>query len=631
MRRVGRLGTQQNTRCIGDFNIKNGYSDHDILRYCEYMYHDFCIPNVYSRCATKAPGIAVPYVAGPIVINQARGFIIVMSDGLYDAWSAFMDQNTSNANIAIARMVAEQIGRGKQNNMEVVAQTVIDSVVSSVQYTYANSQKSECRRLDDITLMIHNLGYDTSDYPLSGIVNFPLATAPVPSVPPPMNTYVSQPGAVHQGQPFDNVRQGSSHYNQPIQHMPQSYDPRYIASQAPARGSQAPMNFYTPTPTPHYQYPPMTQSDNPFVFPSSQQSVPHIPGMSQAPVPPHVQYSQPGGQEHPNTNYNMPPIQSHHSTTNHSRGTSPSNYVLTNQSSGYSHSSSYNSSYSSNMPADGNQELNYSGSVSNTSLVNPQQHRQDVGRLSTSPVPPHVDYPTPQAQLHPQQSQPLPQHVQQAPGSRSGSSTHFQSTSDEDGEATPIADPSGKEVFPQSGKKPVPPPRTKLQPSGESLSTLTNAFQSLSTSGGTEIPPPQSSSTPTKQSDSQSRVRDSFDASNLKDEELYEPGDDEAPSQGSGEKVKPKDNQSPPLEAELPKSSEGSQLDQYIFDSDGEMEKQFSGNSTDDEIDDDDDDDMGVVDPSMLSSVLTGEEPTQNIVRSYIKFDNFPDIEYDAL
>lgn len=44
LRRVGRLGTQQNTRCIGDFNIKSGYSDHDILRYCEYINHDFCIP-----------------------------------------------------------------------------------------------------------------------------------------------------------------------------------------------------------------------------------------------------------------------------------------------------------------------------------------------------------------------------------------------------------------------------------------------------------------------------------------------------------------------------------------------------------------------------------------------------------
>ena len=586
----------------------------------------FVFPNVYYRSATKAPGIAIPAVAGPIPINQARGFIIVMSDGLYDAWSAFMDQNTSNANLAIARMVAEQI-RGKQN-MEVVAQTVIDSVVSSVRYTFANSQKNECRRLDDITLMIHNLGYDTSNYPLCGIVNFPLATTPVPAVPPPppMNTYLSQPSGFHQGQPFGNVHQGVGHYNQPFQHM-QSYDPRYIASQAPPRGSQVPM--YTPTPTPHYQQPPMATQENPFVFPSSQQPVSHV---SQGPPPPQVQYSQPGGQEHSGTNYYQPPNQTHCGVTNHSRGTSPSNYVPTNQSTGYNHSSSYNSSYSTNMPTDGNQGLNYSGSSANTSLVNPPQYRQDVGRLSTSPVPPPVDYPTQQAQQqHPQQSQ---LHPQQTPGNRSGSSTHLQSTSDEDGEATPVADPSGKEVFPQPGQKPVPSPRTKLQPSGESLSTLTNAFQSLSTSSGTEIPPPQSSSTPTKES--QPRIRDSFDASNLKDEDLY--GDDdgdkdtlEVPVQGSGERVelaKPEDNQL--AEPELPKSSEGSQLDQYIFDSDGEMEKQFEGHSTDDEVDDDDDN-IGVVDASMLSSVITGEEPTQNIVRSYIKFDNFPDIEYDAL
>ena len=44
LRRAGRLGTQQNTRCIGDFNIKSGYADHDILRYCKYIHYGFCYP-----------------------------------------------------------------------------------------------------------------------------------------------------------------------------------------------------------------------------------------------------------------------------------------------------------------------------------------------------------------------------------------------------------------------------------------------------------------------------------------------------------------------------------------------------------------------------------------------------------
>jgi len=30
---AGRLGMQQNTRCIGDFFIKNGYMDIDLLKY----------------------------------------------------------------------------------------------------------------------------------------------------------------------------------------------------------------------------------------------------------------------------------------------------------------------------------------------------------------------------------------------------------------------------------------------------------------------------------------------------------------------------------------------------------------------------------------------------------------------
>ena len=671
------------------------------------------------RSAKKPPGIAVPHVVGPIPISQARGFIIVMSDGLYDAWCAYMDQSTSSANLAIVRMVAERI-RGKQQRMEAVAKAVVDSVVSSVKSTYAKSQKSECRRIDDITLMIHNLGYDILEYPLNGIVNFPLATNPVPSVQPPMNTYFSQP----QGYPYHG-----SQYNQSVQHM-QSYQPGYVAAQLPP-SSQPPTDLYTPTPGPYYQHPPGAKPENPFVFPNSQQPMTHLPGPSQslASVPP--QFPRPSNQGamytnqmHHNSHHrsntlpsdqqpmthlpgpsqslaSVPPQfprpsdqgamytnQMHHRSntfpsdqqpmthlpgpsqslasvppqlpqpsdqgatytnqmhhiSHHRSSTMPSGHVPANQSFNHSNSSNFNNSYP-NMPADGssnnfgNRGLNNSGSSSNTSLVNPQQHVQGVGRLSTSPIPSQIDYVTPQSQqsqpYHRQASPqpPLPHHQpQKAPANCSGSGPHFTSTSDEDGERTPIADPSGKEVFPtdqHSGKKPVPRPRTKLHGSGESQTTVTNTPEQPFP----EIPQPKSSSTPKK---------GSSDASELTNEDLYGSEDDgemdtfEAPSFGNGEKVElaqPVHEQRPPLPAEIPKSSEGSQLDQYIFDSDGEMEKQLSevpGSANDD--DDDDDDDMGVVDPSMLSSVRTGEEPPQNVVTSYIKFDdNFPDIEYDDL
>ena len=130
----------------------------------------------------------------------------------------------------------------------------------------------------------------------------------------------------------------------------------------------------------------------------------------------------------------------------------------------------------------------------------------------------------------------------------------------------------------------------------------------------------------------------------MKDEDLYgsgNEGDDtfEVPLEESGERVElaklPVENHPPPLEAEIPKSSEGNQLDQYIFDSDGEMENKLAANSdhsTSDEVDDDDDDDkVGTFDTSKLSIMAQGAEPTQNIVYSYVKFENFPDIEYDAL
>lgn len=540
------------------------------------------------------------------MVNQTRGFIIVMSDGLYDAWSAYMDQDTSKANIAIAHMVANQI-RGKKQSMEAVARTVINSIVSSVQSTYTDSQKPECRRLDDITLMIHNMGYDADHCLLNGVVGFPLTTTPA------LNTYSSQPASVHLGQVYSNVYSGVSQYtgNPPVQHMMQSYDV----------GLQAPTSYYTPTPI--YQPSLAARLENPFVFPNPHQPVSHP---SRPP-----QYPQASAQGHPGT-IDTSDNQSSVGLTNHSRNmsSSPSGYGAGNQ------SSSYNSSYGGNAPADGShQRLNYSGSANN--LANPLQHPQVVGRISTTPVLPQVNYSTAQVQ-------PLPQKSQQTPGSRSTSATQLLSTSDEDGGSTPIADPSSKEVFPtdQFVKKPVPRLRT-------SQMTLTKTTEPLfTTNDGTDIPPPQSSSTPKKENESHHHNRESLDASNLKDEDLYgsdNEGDEnsgmggkgedtiEAPGAGSGEKIelaKQAVENLPPLEPEIAKSSEGNQLDQYIFDSDGEMENQLEVPDSNQSMSDEEDN-MGVVDASKLSSVALGVEPPQNIVFSYIKFDDFPDIDYDAL
>jgi len=524
-----------------------------------------------------------------------------MSDGLYDAWSAYTGQDTSKANIAIAHMVANQI-RGKQQSMEAVARTVVSSVVSSVQSTYTDSQKPECRRLDDITLMIHNMGYDADQCLLNGVVSFPLTSVPPQNVPS-MNKYVSQPAGVHPGQA---AHPGGSQYNPPVQHMAQSY----VASQFPVRG-QAPTDYYTPTPI--YQPPLVGKPENPFVFPSPHQPVSHPPGLPQ--------HSQASTQGHHDVSADQLSV----GLTNHSRNmsSSPCGYGPGNQ------PSSYNSSYGGNIPAEvnnssyNNQSLNYSGSASNNMapLVNPQQHPQVVGRIS----------PNFTAQV-----QPNTPKVQQTPESRSTSATQLLSTSDEDGESTPIADTPSKEVFPtnlQSAKKPVPRPRTKVLSSEDSQTTL-------------EMPPPKSSSTPEKKNESQHHNRESLDASNLKDEDLYgsdnegdekggmgEKGEDtiEAPVAGNGEQielVKPAADNQPLVESEIAKSSEGNQLDQYIFDSDMEDELGDQSASDDEEIDDDQ---MGVVDPSKLSSVALGIEPPQSVVFSYIKFDNFPDIDYDAL
>ena len=42
LRRSARLGMHQNTRSLGDYSIKGGYKDHDVIRYFPYLFAAAC-------------------------------------------------------------------------------------------------------------------------------------------------------------------------------------------------------------------------------------------------------------------------------------------------------------------------------------------------------------------------------------------------------------------------------------------------------------------------------------------------------------------------------------------------------------------------------------------------------------
>lgn len=589
-----------------------------------------------------------------------------MSDGLYDAWSSCMGQDTHKANTEIARMVAEQI-RGSQQNMDVVAKTVVDFIVSSVQATYTRSKKKECQRLDDITLMVHNLGFDISEFPLNGIALHPLSTSPI-NPPPKMQSFYSQPLDPHlHHQPPSMGHQPSNatiHY----QHDPrygyhvgpsgQSMPYGYPTQASMPGGYQPPPNAgYQPPPNTGYQTPPNTgyqpplntgyqqmnvRSENPFVWPYVQQSV--LP-----------QNSSFGDQANMSA----------------SSGLNVSGNISGNISSSSSNAANQSSNYSSNHPSFYIGSSNLSDSVSNnnsqaqssnasgysTSNLIPQAADQVSGRHS-----PQVQFPmSPQPQVSPKSpsnivstpvtsADSLPSEQPPLPSAAGNNMVgHNQpikssSSSNDNDAATPLAEPSSKEVFSPGRvvEKPIPRPRTKTATSGtDDNQTPVTVVPEPSYPPSDSIPPPQQTSTPKKEgNESQhkpSSNRDSLDISFKDDDDMY--GSDkegegdgtlEAPSTGEGESMvlenKPVDSQP---DTEPPKSTEGNQLDQYIFNSDAEVEAELSN-----EEDEDDDDEMGTVPTSKLSH-FPSEEPVNeddNTVHSYIKFDSsFPDIDYDAL
>ncbi|ROT73692.1 Mitogen-activated protein kinase kinase kinase 7-interacting protein 1 [Penaeus vannamei] len=143
--RGAKLGNHELTRCIGNYFMKGGYSEFDIL-----------------SSATAEPVIAEPYITF-MPIDESCSFLLLMSDGLYNSYKEAT--GSEQVNKEIAQMVVEQFV--EQPTLTSIAQTVVDKVVRLHHDNYLTKQRNVTTR-DDITLIIRNF-------------NFPLRSALTPS------------------------------------------------------------------------------------------------------------------------------------------------------------------------------------------------------------------------------------------------------------------------------------------------------------------------------------------------------------------------------------------------------------------------------------------------------------------
>lgn len=128
-----RIGNQENTRSIGDYGVKGGYKDFDIL-----------------SVATEEPVIAEPYICGGIPIDETFFALVLMSDGVYNSIEEAADMEI-NSNFDVVRLVTEELQC--QNNLTGVAQAVVDRIGRAHHDTYMN-QMRKCQKRDDMTLLI---------------------------------------------------------------------------------------------------------------------------------------------------------------------------------------------------------------------------------------------------------------------------------------------------------------------------------------------------------------------------------------------------------------------------------------------------------------------------------------------
>ncbi|XP_061495159.1 TGF-beta-activated kinase 1 and MAP3K7-binding protein 1 isoform X3 [Rhineura floridana] len=166
IKQVGTICGQESTRRIGDYKVKYGYSDIELL-----------------STAKSKPIIAEPEIHRGHPLDGVTGFLVLMSEGLYKALEAAHGPGQANQvchkemlgspflhfqlhhrerkgqEKEIAAMIATEFA--KQASLDSVAQAVVDRVKRIHCDTYASGgERSKfCARHEDMTLLVRNFLY----------------------------------------------------------------------------------------------------------------------------------------------------------------------------------------------------------------------------------------------------------------------------------------------------------------------------------------------------------------------------------------------------------------------------------------------------------------------------------------
>ena len=120
----------------------------------------FCL----HRSASKAPGISNPYITGPYSLDELpNSFLIVMSGGLCKSLMKAQGSNGYDANEVLSRMVAEELCAS--GSLKDVSGKILDNLLQHLEGLFREDEsfKKSCCEVNDMTLLIRNLGFPLGD------------------------------------------------------------------------------------------------------------------------------------------------------------------------------------------------------------------------------------------------------------------------------------------------------------------------------------------------------------------------------------------------------------------------------------------------------------------------------------
>ena len=178
-----------------------------------------CIICLYVYTCSHArgePGTAVPFINGPWTVSNINGFLLLMTDGLFETYGKLIGSTKpQEIHNGLAKLVAEEMRC--QASLEGVAQAVVEGVKHSYK------QKVRRGKLDDITLIIYNFGY-------------PLPRSPPQKIP---DHFQSQYPPAHPSYP-PHIAQSGQHYipspSMPLQPSEGYFSPK---STSPPHGASS--------------------------------------------------------------------------------------------------------------------------------------------------------------------------------------------------------------------------------------------------------------------------------------------------------------------------------------------------------------------------------------------------------